>query len=129
MDAQTARKMLEEITLPEAADYLPRRAKGRKVHVKTLRRWITKGCRGVFLKARPAGGAWYTTRAAIDDFRNQLASRAIRQPGAVEIPSPAAQTKLRDRSRQRLLEKGFKLDEHNQNQAQGGPVPVLPQAT
>ena len=57
----------EWLPLREAADHFPRR-RGKKVHISTIVRWATKGCRGVVLASSFAGGIRYTRASAIAAF-------------------------------------------------------------
>ena len=52
------------VTLAQAADHIPRRRRGRKVHVSTLYRWATSGCKGVRLETLQVGGCCCTSREA-----------------------------------------------------------------
>jgi hypothetical protein len=72
---------LAPITLAEAADLFPKR-RGKKVHVKTIKRRIIKGCRGVRLEGFKDGGIWYTTPQAIREFREACTRQAIPAIGA-----------------------------------------------
>lgn len=55
------------LTLSDIAGLFPSR-NGRKVHVKTVRRWIVNGTRGVKLQAVRTGGCWFSTQAWLDQF-------------------------------------------------------------
>ncbi|MGO8902389.1 MAG: DUF1580 domain-containing protein [Isosphaeraceae bacterium] len=62
------------ITLAQAADELPRRRRGRKVHVSCLYRWSTAGCRGVVLESIQVGATRCTSRQALQRFFERLSA-------------------------------------------------------
>src|SRR5262245_25962210 len=78
MDAYWRQNPHEEFTLEVAAEFFPRKKNGKKVHVRSIQRWLERGCRGVLLAGRKSGNVWYTTFAAIEQFRAQLTANAIR---------------------------------------------------
>lgn len=96
----------DEITLAMAAELLPRRPDGRKVHVRTIQRWIEQGCRGVYLSGRKAGNTWFTTPEAIEQFRDEQTAKRVRSPKA---PTLRDQKRMQRETRERLKAKGFKL--------------------
>lgn len=55
------------IPLGAAPGYLAARG-GKKVHISTVYRWATKGCRGRVLETQLLGGSRYTSLAALDRF-------------------------------------------------------------
>jgi hypothetical protein len=59
-------------TLSEAAEWLPRRRRGRKTHVSTLYRWTVSGCRGVILEHIQIGATRATSQEALQRFFDQL---------------------------------------------------------
>ena len=63
------------ISLGEAARLLPAR-NGKRVHTKSIARWITAGVDGVRLKGWKAGRTWMTTPAAVEEFTAALAAKA-----------------------------------------------------
>ena len=71
------------LTLREAARLLPRRRRGRPMHVATLHRWATHGLRGVRLETVQVGGARCTTREALQRFFERLAD---------PVPAPTKET-------------------------------------
>src|SRR5690606_18271260 len=75
------------ITFAEVARALPRRRRGRPVHVSTIHRWRSPGLRGVHLEAMRVGGAWCTTWEAFARFSSQLTARDGGDPAAVATPS------------------------------------------
>lgn len=60
------------ISFREAVELLPRRRKGRKVHVATLYRWALHGLRGVRLETLQVGGSRATTIEALQRFFRRL---------------------------------------------------------
>jgi hypothetical protein len=62
------------ISLADAAQLLPRRRRGRKIHVSTFYRWTTVGCRGVVLETIQIGGTRCTSREALQRFFERLSS-------------------------------------------------------
>ena len=60
------------ISLTRAATLLPRRRAGKKVHVATLYRWASAGCRGVQLETIRVGGTLCTSEEAIQRFCERL---------------------------------------------------------
>lgn len=66
----------EYITLEQATAYFPLRY-GKPITTATLRYRIRNGCRGVRLEALLSGGTWYTTKAAIDRFHDQLKEKSL----------------------------------------------------
>ena len=93
MRINTANEKL--IALADAAQLVPRR-NGRKIHISTLYRWSTVGCRGVVLETFQAGASRATSREAVARFfaklteqRQQKASggyttKDVNQDSAVE---------------------------------------------
>jgi Protein of unknown function (DUF1580) len=61
------------ITLSEAAKFVPRRRRGRKVSISTIYRWASPaGHRGVRLEALRVGGSLCTSVEALQRFFNRL---------------------------------------------------------
>ncbi len=86
----------ETLTLKDAAKALPRIRPGRKIHVSTLYRWISRGVSGVHLESLKLGGTLLTSREALQRFAVRLtaqgpASRAEAKP---EIIQPAVEAEL-----------------------------------
>lgn len=67
------------LTLAEAAKLIPGR-NGRKIHVKSLRRWIVAGVRGARLQAVRVGGVWMTSQAWLDAFAAASTASALGTP-------------------------------------------------
>lgn len=64
---------IEENLMPlaEVARYVPRRG-GKKVHLSTLYRWSSVGCRGVVLETLQAGATRVSSREAVARFFERL---------------------------------------------------------
>ncbi len=68
------RSFADWFSLAEAPGLLPRRRKGRKVHVSTLYRWATVGCRGIVLETLQVGGTRCTSRESLQRFFEALSA-------------------------------------------------------
>ncbi len=62
----------EVFPLSEGAARLPRRRRGRKTHVASLRRWSKTGLRGVKLEVLRVGGVTCTSVEALQRFFDAL---------------------------------------------------------
>ena len=62
----------ELLSLRDAASSLPRRRRGRKIHVATLYRWSQRGIRGQRLETIQVGGSRCTSLAALPRFFARL---------------------------------------------------------
>ena len=62
------------VTLVEATNFLPRRRRGRKVHISTLYRWTQRGFRGVKLETLRLGGGLVTSIEALQRFAERLSA-------------------------------------------------------
>lgn len=67
------------VRLTSAAKHLPL-ADNKKVHIKTLKRWVTKGVGGVRLRAKKIGGIWHTTTEWLNEFQESLTRKSLKQP-------------------------------------------------
>jgi hypothetical protein len=87
------------LTLAEAARTLPRRRRGRPVHVSCLYRWTVSGCRGIFLESIQIGGTRCTSHEAMRRFFANLSSRNTLQTplpkGSSSRASQRAERELR----------------------------------
>lgn len=92
----------QSIRLPDAARMIPGRD-GHCIHVNTIKRWISIGCRGVKLRAWRIGQCWYTSLAALEDFRRACT------PGQSmpEFRSTAQASKEKAAAERRMAERGF----------------------
>jgi hypothetical protein len=62
------------IALSDVVDLLPKR-RGKKIHIKTVMRWVIEGCRGTRLTATKIGGVWYTSNAWLIEFQQSCSER------------------------------------------------------
>lgn len=76
------------LSLEEAVKLIPAR-KGRRVAIMTVKRWLTRGYRGIRLKGVKTGGTWTTTAKAIAEFQTACAA-AVSMPEPQLQPSPNA---------------------------------------
>jgi len=110
------------ITLNDAADRLPKR-QGKKIHVKTLARWIVKGCHGAKLVATKIGGVWFTCDAWLIEFQRRC---SMSESGSVPEGVAIA---LQQQARRSLEERyGFKYGQE-ENQEVAGEVSRMRQAS
>jgi hypothetical protein len=68
----------DDFTLYALADWpprLPKRRGGRKIHLSTLHRWGTEGCRGVVLETTSVGGTKCVSAAQLCAFFAALSNR------------------------------------------------------
>lgn len=79
--------------LSQATRLAPRLRRGRTVHVSTLFRWTTRGCRGVVLESIQCGGTRCTSVEALHRFYNRLTQAS----GTGEAPSVLRTTTQRQR--------------------------------
>ncbi len=85
------------ITLSEACDLLPRK-RGKKIHTKTVARWIVNGCRGVFLAGAKVGSEWFTSEAWLVEFSRKCSTREKTDaPGSAAASSDLAKRILAQR--------------------------------
>ncbi len=87
------------LTLQQAAEFLPRLRRGRKVHPHTLYRWISTGVRGVRLDVVRVGRTLVTSVEGLQRFAVRLASGPA--PGATEA-GPAVEAAERELDRRGL---------------------------
>jgi len=74
----------QAMPISQAAREWARITKTRRPHRATLIRWCTKGCRGVRLCGRRAGGAWYVTHEALLEFHRRTNDRTALTSTAIE---------------------------------------------
>ena len=67
------------LTLKQAADVLPRRRRGRKVHACCTYRWTTVGCGTIVLERTATARKEVWVHAAADGNANELAVGSTRQ--------------------------------------------------
>jgi hypothetical protein len=96
------------VPLAAAAKLVPPARTGKKTHLSTLLRWISRGCRGpagalVRLEGIRIGNRWHTSREALQRFAEALtpplkdaqASPAPRSPATRSRASERAETELK----------------------------------
>ena len=88
----------EVLTLAEAAKVLPPLRGGRRVHLSTLYRWISRGVAGVQLEALKLGGTTVTSVEALQRFAERITF------GAPSRPSDSAR---QDEVERELRRRGF----------------------
>jgi hypothetical protein len=92
----------EAIPLAEVPNFLPRRRRGRRVHVATLYRWSTVGCRGIVLETIQIGATRCTSKQALDRFFEKLTKQSAGKP----VPEPLPRARAADvRRAERVLDK------------------------
>ena len=74
----------QAMPISQAAREWARITKTRRPHRATLIRWCTKGCRGVRLCGRLAGGGWFVTRDALVEFHRLTNEQTAVATSAVE---------------------------------------------
>ncbi len=84
-----ANSLLDEspLTLAEAARALPRLRGGKRVHVATLYRWVSRGVAGVRLESLRLGRTVVTSREALQRFAERLGGRTV--PTSPAAPAAA----------------------------------------
>src|SRR5262245_21579144 len=94
-------------SLTEAAELMPARRKGRRLHVSCLYRWSTAGCRGVILETVSVGGTRCTSREAVVRFIEAVtAVRRGKQPAALPR-SPSRHQAAAAKAKQELAKLGI----------------------
>lgn len=88
-----------DLSVADVTALLPRK-QGKKVHVKTVIRWITRGCRGVKLEASKCGQNWFTSREKLEVFQQKLTERSIPTQSETTVRTPNE----RERARQAALD-------------------------
>ena len=71
------------IRLTEVPKLLPVGPNGRRVHIATLYRWSTGGCRGVRLETVQVGATRCTSREALQRFVDRLTYGSAKTPAKV----------------------------------------------
>jgi hypothetical protein len=89
LDDEIAR-LTERIPLRNVPTLLPRCRCGKRVHVATLFRWTSRGCRGVRLRFEQVGATRCTTREWLAEFFDALTRRSQPEEISTETrPTPA----------------------------------------
>ncbi len=92
--------------LSHAPRKVPPKRHGRPIHLATVHRWATKGCKGIVLETLQIGGTKYTSSEALQRFFERLTHRD-QQPEAAgdHPPEPSQGRSSRDHERtERLLD-------------------------
>lgn len=63
------------ISLVDAANAIAAQS-GRKIHWRTIRRWVVDGLKGVKLAAARIGGRWFTKLSWLDEFNRKCTQSA-----------------------------------------------------
>lgn len=91
------------ITIAEACGLFPKRG-GRKLSIKSVRRRILKGERGVRLKAVRDGGQWFTAREWVAEYLSAVTAKCV---PCVVSPSAIAREVARSRA---ILRRRFRVN-------------------
>jgi len=89
--------------------WIPRRRRGRKLHISTVFRWVRPGVRGVRLECIRFAGTLVTSEAALKRF---FAALTVADPRCVQAPttppsSPAARSRAKRRADKELARAGI----------------------
>lgn len=82
----------EYITLADATTLLPKKS-GKKVHVRTVKRWIINGAHRVRLAGRKIGGQWFTTAEWLKDFEFACSQNSL--PAMARTPAEVSRSQAR----------------------------------
>ena len=110
-----------ELPVADAAAVFPRR-NGKKVHVLTVKRWITKGCRGVYLVGWKRGNNWFTSAEAIEQFRRDCTRKSV----TATVRSSDQVSRAVSTAREQLRRKGFYGKEGKNKGNQGQEMLGMP---
>lgn len=85
MSIDLSSETLESLSDLAAWERIPRRRRGKKLHVSTLFRWASRGCRGVKLETTRVGGTLCSSKDALQRFFDRLSANdqqaELRAPG------------------------------------------------
>ena len=88
--------------------WIPRRRRGRKLHISTVFRWVRPGVRGVRLECIRFGGTLCTSEPALKRFLAALsANDPLCAPAAPPPPTPAARERAKRRAARELAQAGI----------------------
>jgi hypothetical protein len=96
----------ELIPFRDVPALLPRRRRGKRVHVATIHRWATIGYRGIKLRFVQVGNTRCVRRDDLDEFLRRLTSVATGEPTPAATRSPAARRREIERANQDLDDMG-----------------------
>lgn len=90
--------MNDLIPLMDVPTILPKR-NGKKVHIRTVRRWVTKGLKDRKLKSVRVGGRYYVRLEWLEQF---IATTATHDPiSAASLARPLSARRIREREEAR----------------------------
>jgi hypothetical protein len=93
------------MTLRAACSAPQLRRNGRKPHIASVYRWVTRGCRGIVLESVVCAGSRVTTLEAIDRWIAALTASAGGDPTPVR--TPIRRQRDHDRAQANLEEAGW----------------------
>jgi Protein of unknown function (DUF1580) len=99
------------ISLADAAKELPRRRRGRRVHVSCVYRWSSVGCKGVVLETIQVGGTRCTSREALQRFFESLSQPVQVRTGVGGQPGLSVGRRTVAQRQRQAEEAGRKLTE------------------
>lgn len=109
------------ISLPEAAELLPRKGNGAKLTIRTLERWIRHGHKGVKLDAVKFGAFFSTSVEALQRFSVRLMAQdgvtVEAKTAQVEQRTPAEAKRGHDRAKRELASSGWGGKKHKSTKA------------
>jgi hypothetical protein len=98
------------LSLAQAAAELPKRRAGRKLHLSTMYRWATAGCRGIVLETIQVGSTRCTSRQALQRFFESLTAKnrhGFATPSAAPVHrSPAKRLRASEKAGKALEKTG-----------------------
>ncbi len=97
------------LSLAQAAKHpaLPRRRAGKRVHIATLHRWATRGCRGIQLETIRFGGTRCTSLEAVQRFCERLSDADPCVSAQISV-TPARRRREIARAEKELEQAGIK---------------------
>ena len=104
-DPQTAdgRRLADAVPVQDVPRILPRQPNGKKVHLSTLYRWLTRGRRGMRLPSFLVGGRRYVHLEDLYDWIDRLTQDAT-PPQDFSPPTPRQRQRQQAQTRRRVEE-------------------------
>ncbi|MGD9720564.1 MAG: DUF1580 domain-containing protein [Pirellulales bacterium] len=93
------------ITLRQACKMLPKRRRGKSVHISCIYRWTLNGVRGVILESLQVGGTRCTSREALHRFFERLSEGTV-PVQHFHTRTPSQRARDNERARQELIKAG-----------------------